>query len=331
MKAGTENLGAYQCYTKGRTLLYRRGSATARAMECFERAVRLDPNYAQAWAGLADSYTVLGYSGLVHPEASMPKAMEAARRAVALDPSLAEAHNALAMACLMGTWDRVESEREFLRALELNPRYIQARGWYALFYLQLSEGRMADGVVQAKLALESDPLSSYAHGLYAFSCAVASRYAESLQACERAVQLDPESFFARWFYQVALYLGGRFEEAVVAGEVALAMSGRHPWAMVALALTFADLGKPADGEAIYAELMARARRSYVFPAALALAAAACGIEDETIRHAREAFEIRDPHCQFMYSRHIPWSARLYALPSFREIIASMGRTDWLHD
>jgi TolB-like protein len=158
VKAGTKNPEAYRLYAKGRALLYRRGGAIPHAAECFDRAVRLDPDYAQAWAGLADSCMVVGYHGFAHPNACMPKGMEAARRAAALDPSLAEAHNSLAMASLMGAWDKAEAEREFLRALELNPNYLQAHDWYAFFCLQLAEARLEEGVVQAKLALESDPL-----------------------------------------------------------------------------------------------------------------------------------------------------------------------------
>jgi tetratricopeptide (TPR) repeat protein len=254
----------------------------------------------------------------------MPKAVEAARRAVALAPSLAETHSALAMACLMGAWDKGGAEREFLRAFELNPRYIQARDWYALFYLQASEGRLAEGAAQAKLALKYDPLSAYANGLFGFTCSMAGRHVEGVQACERAVELDSESFLAQWCHHATLYLGGKFEEAVVAGELALEMSGRHPWVMGTLATTFADWGRRADAEALYAELMGRARRSYVPPSILALVAASAGIQGEAIRHAREAFAIRDPHCQFFFSRHWPPSARLYAYPSFCEMVAQHG-------
>ena len=140
-----------------------------------------------------EAYTTLGYYGLTHPEACMPKGMEAARRAVTLGPSLAEAHTALAMSCLMGAWDKVEAEREFLCALQLNPRYVQARGWYALFYLQFSEGRLAEGVSQAKLALDSDPLSSYTHTICSLTNGNAGNHAEAIQASRRAVELDRES------------------------------------------------------------------------------------------------------------------------------------------
>jgi hypothetical protein len=99
--------------------------------------------------------------------------------------------------------------------------------------------------------------------------------------------------------------------------------------MVFLALTLSDSGKAADADAVYEEMLGRAGHQYLSPALLALAAAAASREDEVIRHAREAVKICDPHCQFVFSRHAPWSAELYADPRFYEIISSMGRTDWL--
>jgi adenylate cyclase len=326
VKAGTRSLEAYQLYLKGRALLYRRGGAIPQAAECLDRAVKLDPDYALAWAGLADTYTTLGYYGLAPPKACMPKGMEAARRAVALGPSLAEAHAALAIACLMGVWDKAEAELEFLRALELNPKYIQARDWYAFFYLQFAADHLEEGVAQAKLAVEADPLSSYAHTILGFTYTFARRYADGVRECQRGVELDSASYLARGCLLVALHFSGRFDDAVAAGESALAISGRHPWTMALLAVTLADWGKPADAEAIYAEMMARARRGYMQPCTLALAAAAAGFKDDALRHAREAFEIRDPMSQMFFSRNWPDSARLRADLRFYEIAADMG---WL--
>lgn len=331
VKAGTKNLEAYQLYVKGRILLTPRGSAVPRAVECFQRAVELDPDYALAWAGLADSYTVLGYGGFARPDACMPKGMEAALRAVALDSSLAEAHNALACASLLGCWDNAEAEREFLRALELNPKYVQARDWYALFYLLCAVGRLEEAVTQAKLAVECDPLSSYTHALVGFTCIGAGRLVEAVRTCERAVELDSESFLARWCLHLALHVSGRFEEAIAVGDSALAMSGRRPWAMMSLAVACADSNKPHDAEALYSELIARARRGYVQPCCLATAAAAAGIEDQAICHASEAANTHDPFVPLWFSKYWPVSARLYAYPRFREIVASMGRSEWLRD
>jgi len=324
VKPGTSNLEAYQMYVKGRILLPRRGPAVPKAVECFERAVALDPQYALAWAGLADSYTVLGYCGFAPPEACMPKGTEAARRAVALDPLLAEAHNALACACLLDLWDKTEAEREFLRALELNPRYIQGRDWYALFYLQCMTGRLEEAVSQAKLALAFDPLSSYAQTLVGFTCFGAGKYEEAVHACERAVELDPESFLARWCHHLALHTGGWFEQAVSVGEQVLTMSGRHPWAVMSLAATFRDWGKPADVEALYSELLARSRRGYVQPVTLATAAAAAEVEEDAICHSLCAFEIRDPFVPLWFSKYWPYSAHLRKYPRFLEILARAG-------
>jgi TolB-like protein/Tfp pilus assembly protein PilF len=326
VKAGTKNLDAYQLYLKGRSLLYRRGIAIPQAAECFDRAVKLDPDYALAWAGLADCYTTLGYYGAVPPDACMPQSMEAARRAVEIDPSLAEAHTALAMSALMGAWNKDEAEREFLRALELNPRYIQARAWYALFYLQFSQGRLAEGVEQAKLALESDPLSSYAHAIYGLTCGMVGKCEQGIEASRRAVELDPDSYLARMILGGALYIGACPEECAAVNEVALAISGRHPYSMAGFAVVLADLGKPTDAEAIYAELVARARRQYVSPALLAIAATAATKEDEAICHVHRAFEIRDPVCLafFYYSKHLGFRRRLDAYARFREMLSEVG-------
>jgi predicted Zn-dependent protease len=117
----------------------------------------------------------------------------------------------------------------------------------------------------ALLFVRKLPIPRYANTVVGFTCLSAGKHAEALQACERAVRLDPESYLGLWCFHMALHLNGRFEEAVAAGEAALAMSGRHPWAMATLAATFADWGKPADSEAVYAELAARARRLYVPP------------------------------------------------------------------
>ena len=329
VKAGTQNLEAYQAYVKGRALLYKRGPAIPRSLEYCQRAVTLDPEYGLAWAGLADAYTAHGYYGFASAQHSMPKGMDAALRAVTLDPLLAEAHNALAMASLMGTWDREVAKREFLRSLELNPKYLQARTWYALFYLQFSERQLEEGMAQARLAVASDPLSGYAHAIYALTCMDVGKLDEAIEACRRGSEIDPENYFALVVLQESLRLSGKLEESIAAGEVALGMSGRHAWAMAYRALTFADWGKSADADAVYCELLSRARHQYAPPGMLAIAASGAAREDDAVRHAREAFETRDPHCQFWFTPSLPASARLYTYPGFREIIERMGRSAWL--
>ena len=295
VRPGTKNLEAYSLYVKARALLYRRGVMVPLALECLKQAVTIDPDYALAWAGMADSYALLGLYGFLHPQVTRPKWRDAATHALAADESVAEAHSALAFGFLMYELDKAKAEREFLRALELNPRYIQARDFYALFCLQLAAGRLADGVEHAKLAVEADPLSSYAHSVASLTFMCAGIHPRAVQSAERAIELDSESFLPRWSLQSALYRSGDFEQAVAAGQTALAISGRHPWAMAILALTLADWGKMAEAESVYSELLARARREYVLPSTLALAATAAARADNAMAHVHDAISIHDPY------------------------------------
>jgi adenylate cyclase len=138
------------------------------------------------------------------------------------------------------------------------------------------------------------------------------------------VELDPESFLACTTLQAVLHSSGQLEESVAVAEVALAMSGRSSWSMARLAVTLADMGKPADADAIYMEMMARARRQYVSPAMLAAGAAGASKECELICHAREALRIHDPGCIY-FSKYFPFCARFYeAYPRFRELVLEMG-------
>ena len=324
LKAGTKNLDAYQLYLKGRALLYRRGAAALQAVKCFEQAVESDSHYVLAWAGLSEGLTTLGHYGLVPPSPVMSKAMEAAKRAVALDPSVAEGHHALGMASLMGAWNKAEAERGFVRALQLNPRNMQTRAWYAMNYLQTAAGRLQEGLAEAKLAMESDPLSGYAHAMCSFCYSLLGQHGEAVRTARTAVRLDPESYIARLSLQGALHLSGAFEESIAVGESALAMSGRHSFAMAGLAMSLADWGKPADADAVYAEMLARARRQYQPPAILAVAASAAEKGHEAIGHAREALQNRDPSSRILLSRYFPYSARLYAYPRFRELVLETG-------
>lgn len=321
VKAGTVNLEAYQLYLKGRALLYRRGSDIRRAAKCFERAVDLDPHYALAWSGLADSRNMIGLYGLERPEATMLLAKEAATHAIALDPMLAEAQCSLACINILYDWEWNKAEAGFGRARELNPLYLQNLDWYAVFYFVWSQGRFDEGIAVAKQAAEYDPLSGYAHAIVAFAYGHSGRGEEAVRAAKSATELE-ESFFTYWASQHAFHSDQQFENALAAGETALALSGRHPFAMSAQAMIFADWGKTSAAQALYAELAARAAQGYVQPTHMAMAASAAGESEKAIEYARLAFEIRDP--MLATANHWPDFARLRQDPRFDAILAGMG-------
>jgi eukaryotic-like serine/threonine-protein kinase len=318
VKVTTTNIEAYQAYLKGRAMLYRRGPWIARALENFQKAVALDQKYAQAWAGLADAYTVSSYSGNGLPDEMMPAALEAATRAVEIDPRSAEAHNALACASLLWERDFKRAEREFLEALALNPTYIQARCWYGLFFLQWTVGRLEDGLAQVWKAFEADPLSSYVSMAVSFALGTAGRAEESLDFAKTAVEQDPESFIGRWELSVAYDWNGQFDNALAVLETLWAESP-NTWAAMRIVPTYAKVGRVEQARAVYDQLLARRDSEYVSPFALAVCASALGHHEAAMEFFGAAAEGRDSLMALMPA-WVPDFEPLRADPRFGELI-----------
>jgi serine/threonine-protein kinase len=319
VKPPTQHLAAYELYLKGRALLYQRGRSIPAALECFKQAVTLDPDYAQAWAGLADGYTTSGYSGFAEAGQVMPQALAAARRALALDPDLAETHNSFACATLLYERDYALAEREFRHAIALNPNYPQARAWYGLFYLHWVAGRVGEAGTQLAALVESDPLSGYAHFLFAYHCYTSGRATEAVAYARRGLDLDPNSYLGHWALACGLACTGEYEAAAAVCEEALAMSGRHIWALGRAVTIYARWGRPADAQALFQEAQARSGREYMLPSMLAQAAAGVGDMEAAIRYARRALDERDPMF-VMLARTDPFYDPLRADPRFRQIV-----------
>ena len=323
----TRDTAAYELYLKGRSLLYQRGLSIAEAIDCFKQAVALDAEYAQAWAGLADGYTTFGYSGYKRATEVMPLALEAARKSLELDPDLAEGHNAFACATMLYDLDYDLAEREFLRALELNPNYLQARAWYALFLLQWISARNAEAHEEILQMLEADPLSGYANVIACFSCVSSGRISEAVEYGRLGVELDPKSYLALWSYSAALSSDKQYEEAVTVAERALAISGRHSWALMTLASTYAAWDKPDKAIAVFRELEARSMREYIQPGMLTAAAAAVGEFDRAIEFAQKGIDDRDP-LLVMLARTWPDYDYIRTDSRFLEIVSQLGLPGW---
>ena len=318
-RAPTQNLVAYELYLKGRALLYQRGPSIPKAIECFEQAVALDPDYAQAWAGIADGCTTTGYSGFVPGAEVMPKALEAARRARVLDPDLAEAHCALACATLIWERDYDLAERSFKRALALNPNYPQARAWYGLFFLHWVSGREREGYDLLLRHFQSDPLSGYANVILSFSELASGRRADAIAHARRGVELDPKSYLAAWALTEALRFAGQYEEAVLWAERAVVASGRHVWALNSLAAAYAAWERVEEAKSILRELEDRSTREHVQPCMFAITAAAAGELERAIELAGRAESERDP-LFVIVARLWPAYDGLRRDPRFRAIV-----------
>lgn len=326
-KPPTNNLEAYELYLKGRALLYQRGLSIGKAIECFKSAVALDPDYAEAWAGLADGYTTSTYSGVKRATEVMHDALDAAKRALHLNPDLAEAHNALAGATLLHELNFELAEREFRRALELNPNYPQALAWYGLFFLQWISGRTDEARDVLVRAVQLDPLSAYANTILAFSHMSSGRFSEAVEYGRKGVECDPNSYLAHWSHMVALACDHQYEEAVAEAELALAMSGRQNWALTTLVSVYAAWGKPDKALAVFREAEARSANEYIQPAMLAPAAAAVGDMEKALAYVQQALDLRDPML-VMLARTWPTYDRLREEPRFLRMVSKLKLPGW---
>ena len=322
-RSGTASLQAFKLYTQGRAFFFQRGVRLLSAVECFKKAVNLDPEYALAWSALADAFNMVGFYGLARPDACMPYADDAAQRAVALDPALAEAHISRAMSYLLFDWDRSRAEREFLISLKLKPHHSMARTWYGLFYLNWVAGRFEEAVEHTRTAVQLDPLSAWSRAMHA--CAYLPHdVGRCLETVDEILKIDPDFFLGPWIKLVAFNMQGRFAEAAEIGELVARMSGRFPWVVCSLARTYAKLGKHRDSEALYMELRWRAKREYVSPTILAWAAWAALRHGEAIQLAHEANSIGDP--VLIGAKYWPDFADLREDHRFQEILRSRGWT-----
>jgi serine/threonine-protein kinase len=292
VKVTTSNMEAYHHYLKGRVMLYRRGPWIARSLESFQTAVVLDPDYAQAWAGVADAYTGMAYTGARRPDLVMPAAVQASARAIRLDAAAPEAHLACAMVALLWERDFERAGREFLQALALNPQFTFARSLYGLFYLQYGLRRDAAGLAEAQRAFDSDPLSSFAASVLAFSLSTVGRLDEALSRARVGVQLDPESFLARWQLAFVCHWSGNIDDALGLLEPLWAETA-HNWVAFALSAVYVKAGRHEEARSIYEALLLRSHSDYVPPFSLALCAAALGEVEAALGFCEAGIETRD--------------------------------------
>lgn len=193
------NPEAYEDYLKGRFFWNKRTvEGHQKAIEFFEKAIALDPNYAPAYAGLADAYALLGSAAnfILPRREAMGRAREAAQKALSLDESLADAHTSLGFVKMHYDWDFAGAEREFLRAIALNPGYATAHHWYA--YDMVAMGRLDDAIAQVRLAQKADPLSVIISRDVGEMLLFAGHDDEAIAQCRKTLEMDPQFAPAHW-------------------------------------------------------------------------------------------------------------------------------------
>jgi len=226
-KVGTKEAEAYDLYLKGRFYWNQRTpDAIRESIAFFQQAAAKDPNFALAYAGLADAYNIGNILGVYSPKDSFPQAKAAATKALALDPSVAEAHAALGMVKSHFEFDLPGAEREFLKAIELNPNSAYAHLFYSNTYLT-PMGRTSEAIAENKKALELDPLSLPINTFMGMTYLFAGDYEKSYQQFQHTIAMDPTFPLAHDYFSGLLFVMGRYEEGIKENQKAELLGGAN--------------------------------------------------------------------------------------------------------
>ncbi|PYK73841.1 MAG: hypothetical protein DME42_05975 [Verrucomicrobia bacterium] len=295
-KKPTENQEAYELYLKGRFFWNKRtGVDLRKAIEYFQQAIAKDPNYALAYAGVADSYLLLPNYGGASTQESVTPARAAVTKALELDDSLAEAH---ASAALLYTLDlhleRAISELE--RAIQLKPNYATAHHWLGLNHMSL--GRFDHAIAEEKRALELDPLSLIINADLGWTYFNARRYDEAEAQVRKTLEMDANFFLAHFYLGCVLQLKGRVAEAIPEFQKAFDLN-HDLYALAMLGQAYARNGQTEEARKVLAQLNEEAKSRYVAPYALALALLGLGEKERALAELERAYQTHDTNYLFV--------------------------------
>jgi TolB-like protein/DNA-binding winged helix-turn-helix (wHTH) protein len=313
---------AYEAYLKGR---YYSGKRTEKelkkSVEYYEQAIKIDPNYAPAYAGMADAYALLGFRGNLPSNEALSRAKAAALKAVELDDSLAAAHASLAFIAETHEWDWPAAEREYKRALELNPGYAAAHNWYAGYLMYV--GRFEEGIAEAKLARDLDPLSLPVNNALAGRFLVAGRIHEALEQLQKTLDMDPHFAPAHQTLGWAYLNMGKHEEAIQEFEQAIQLSGTNDMdQMVDLGFAYAASGKREKARRILAQLKKLHEQGLVPSGSIGILYGALGDKDEAFAWLDKAYAERDPELTYIKVRNRRFEP-LRSDPRFQDLLRRM--------
>ena len=286
-----KQLEAYRLYLKGRNAWNKRtADELQRGIEYFNQAIAIDPNYASAYAGLADCYNMLVVYGSLQPKEGFPKAKEAAMKALEIDENQPEAHTSLAFIKFRWDWDRAETEREFQTAIKLKPGYAPAHQWYSSYLVAVE--RFDEAIAEAKRTEELEPLSFVASSHLGWIYYLAGKHDLAIEQCKKIVELDPNSFPARRYLGLAYEAKGMYPEAINEFQTGVKLSG-SPLMLALLGHAYAASGKKAQALQVLTDLQQLQSQRYVSPYTQAAIYAGLDNQEQAFSFLEKAVEERD--------------------------------------
>jgi TolB-like protein/DNA-binding winged helix-turn-helix (wHTH) protein/Flp pilus assembly protein TadD len=313
------NPEAYEAYLKGHYYSDKGTEVEVRkGIEYLNAALRIDPSYAPAWAGMADSYYNLS-NVYLPPAEAMPKARAAAEKALAIDETLASAHTALGLVRLYYDRDLPAAEREFRRAIELGPNDAQAHLWYGTYCALM--GRREESLPHLKLAQQLDPLSPETSTYVGFALYLLREYAQVVVQSLESLKVDPNNWGAHADLGMGYQQMGRFTEAVAEFHQASELSGSPPL-LAELGHAYAVAGKKAEAQKVLGDLMELSKRRFVPAFGIAIIHVGLGHREQALHWLEKAYEDRSE--DFVSLRADPQFDPLRSDPRFANLLRRVG-------
>ena len=325
-KGSTGNPEAYQLYLKGKyyTNKFTR-DGFSKGIDYFNQAIAIDPNYGLAYNGLAFNY-INQDDWFLRPSEAAPKAKEAAERALAIDESDADAHLSLAIVAHWYEWDWAAAEREFKRAIELNPKNSDIYGYYSWFLASM--GRNDQALAEAKRGQQADPLSLLANFGPGSISVFTRQWDQAIEQLRSAIELDPNYWFDHCFLGRAYEQKGKLPEAIAEFQRALELEKDNTEIWSGLGHAYALSGNRAEAQKVLDHLKELSAHSYVAPYNVAVIYAGLGEKDQAFAWLEQAYKERS----YLLAVYLTTDARLDNLHSDPRFSTSAGvsvcRSDW---
>jgi eukaryotic-like serine/threonine-protein kinase len=313
------NPEAYEAYLKGRYFWNKRDRASLeKSLGYFNEAVVKDPNYALAYAGLADVYVVIGSDWAMAPKDVNEKAKAAAQKALAIDDSLVEAHTSLA-SIYHNEWNWQGAEREFKRAIELNPSYATAHHWYSIYLATV--GRFDETVQEATKAAELDPLSLIISASLGNRLNEARRYEDAANQCRKTLDMDPNFGLAHLCIGTSYVNEGHFQEGIPELQKGIELLPGSPYSMGQLGIAYALSGDRARAREVLSKLK-NPSQPYLPAYSIALVYAGLADKEQTISWLKKGYEERND--DMIYMKIEPVLNPIRSDPRFQDLIRRVG-------
>ncbi len=322
-KNATQNAEAYELYLKGRFHINRRGSSIIRGLNLFKQAIAIDRNYALAYAGYADANQLSAVYSFLRGKEVMREVKKAAETAIKLDNSLGEPYGALGSYYAYFERNWPESKKSFRKAIELNPKYTQARSIYGLIYLSWVEGNFEEAESQAQISTRLEPLSAIDYADLAWILYTAGRFEEALTYAQTGIEIDAHSFLSQRIAGLCYIALQRYKEAIDTFQYLMTMSNRQQHALTALIWAYCGSKNFEEARNLMEELKQRSTTEYIAGTYAGLSAANLGELDMAFEYFERAYEDRDPILiSIKYSPYVPTSLRND--PRFQNLLDRIG-------